>query len=357
MNKGASRSTTPRRRSADQRPTAIDLFCGCGGLSVGLGAAGYDVVAALDADPLAAATYKRNHPSTHVVTKDVRKVYAGPLMKKLGLARGDLDLLAGCPPCQGFSSLRTKNGSKLVDDEMNDLVFEFTRFVRAFLPKAIMLENVPGLFSDVRLELFRSEIHALGYKSDVQVRDAADFGVPQRRRRMILIALLGEKPKFADPAAEAVTVQDAIGDLESPENSEDAAHNYSVRRADHVLELIRKIPKDGGSRNDLPKEAQLPCHQRSDGFWDIYGRMRWSQPSPTITGGCINPSKGDFSTPLKTGRSPYAKPRSSKVFRRTMSLTWVPGDIRTPSSSETPFRQDSPKCTPECSLARVRRMS
>jgi len=257
------------------------------------------VVAAIDSDTLAAQTYRLNHPSSLVIAKDIRRIYVGALLKKVGLVPGELDLVAGCPPCQGFSTLRTMNGSKTIDDTMNDLVFEFTRFVRLARPKAVMMENVPGLFTDARLVKFREDIRALGYQSVVEVREAADFGVPQRRRRMILVALVGRLPELAEPVADRVTVRDAIGDLKNPDDSDDPAHNYTVRRAVRVLEMIKKIPKDGGSRNDLSVEEQLPCHRRSDGFWDTYGRMSWSRPSPTITGGCINPSKGRFLHPVE----------------------------------------------------------
>ena len=85
--------------------------------------------------------------------------------------------------------------------------------------------------------------------------------------------------------------------METSNASTDPLHNYSVNRAPHVLELIKKIPLDGGSRTDLPTTKQLPCHQKCDGFKDVYGRMSWSKPAPTITGGCINPSKGRFLHP------------------------------------------------------------
>ena len=90
---------------------------------------------------------------------------------------------------------------------------------------------------------------------------------------------------------------EAIGKLPLPEDSDDPMHNYAVRRAERVMSLIRRIPKDGGSRTDLPDTDQLECHRRVDGFKDVYGRMAWKKPAPTITGGCINPSKGRYIHP------------------------------------------------------------
>ena len=218
-------------------------------------------------------------------------------MTELDLRPGELDLLAGCPPCQGFSTLRTLNGGRRIEEPMNDLVYEFVRFVRTFLPKAVMMENVPGLLTDDRLAQIERELDGLEYSCDAKVLNAQDFGVPQRRRRMILIGLRHGCPTFASPVLRRRTVAAAIRRLPPPSASEDPIHNYTVCRAEHVMALIRRIPRDGGSRTDLPEEDQLKCHQGFDGFKDIYGRMAWRQPAPTITGGCINPSKGRYLHP------------------------------------------------------------
>lgn len=280
-----------------KRLKAIDLFCGCGGLSLGLRRARFKVVAAVDNDALSVSTYRRNHCRTHIVQEDIRSVGAEALMKELALEAGELDLLAGCPPCQGFSTLRTLNGGRIVKDPKNDLVFEFVRFVCVFRPKSIMLENVPALLDDDRLRRLKADFRKLGYLSRAEVLNAANFGVPQRRFRMILIGARDKCPRFAPPVRGRRTVAGAIRKLPPPCSSDDPVHNYAVRRADHVLSLIKRIPKDGGSRTDLPQKDQLPCHQSFDGFKDIYGRMAWRHPSPTITGGCINPSKGRFLHP------------------------------------------------------------
>lgn len=277
--------------------TALDLFCGCGGLSTGLRQAGFQVVAALDVDPLALDTYRRNHKRTHIVDDDIKKVIPTRLMKELGLKKGDLDLLAGCPPCQGFSTLRTYNGGYEVDEPMNDLVFEFRRFVRVFRPKSIMMENVPGLFNDPRLEEFCDDLNRMKYQYTVDVLDASDYGVPQRRKRMILLASQVGAVEFALEAPRRRTVKGAIGRLPEPGEGDDPLHDYEVRRSESVQALIKKIPKDGGSRTDLPNEDQLECHKRSDGFKDVYGRLAWGKASSTMTGGCINPSRGRFLHP------------------------------------------------------------
>lgn len=293
----ARRQHPSSRKRSWSEPSAIDLFCGCGGLSLGLKKAGFSVVAAVDTDALACATYRANHKSTLLLEKNVQDVDAVDLMVDLGMEKGQLDLLAGCPPCQGFSTLRTLNGGKKISEPMNDLLFQFCRFIKAFKPKTIMVENVPGLATDDRLSSFRAFLSSAGYKSCIDVFDAADFGVPQRRRRMILLAAHGAKPEFVAPAKRRRSVRSAIARLPVPAAATDPVHNHPADRAPHVMAIIRKIPRDGGSRNELGAESQLPCHRKCNGFKDIYGRMSWDKPSPTITGGCINPSKGRFLHP------------------------------------------------------------
>jgi DNA (cytosine-5)-methyltransferase 1 len=284
----------PRGR---RKPSAIDLFSGCGGLSVGLSRAGFSVLAAVESEPLACDTYALNHPRTRLYRSDIRDIEPRTVLDELGMAEGDLDLLAGCPPCQGFSTIRTRNGPADANEPMNDLVFEFLRFALAMKPKLLMMENVPGLARDERLELMIAQLKAVGYHCRFEVFNAADFGAPQRRRRMILVGALGAKPEFAKPSGRLRTVKGVIGRLPDPADSNDPLHNYQVRRSPHVERIMKSIPLDGGSRGSLPPGLRLVCHEHSDGFKDVYGRMAWSRPAPTITGGCINPSKGRFLHP------------------------------------------------------------
>ena len=139
-----------------KRPVAIDLFSGCGGLTLGLKQAGFRVLGAVEIDALAVETYRANHKSVVVWPEDIRKVNPRQVMRRLGLRKGELDLLAGCPPCQGFSTMATLNGKRGKDDPRNDLVFQFVRFVRQMAPKAVMLENVPGLAKDARISRVRA---------------------------------------------------------------------------------------------------------------------------------------------------------------------------------------------------------
>lgn len=279
------------------KPKAVDLFSGAGGLTEGLRQAGYSVVGAVEIDTRACVTYRLNHKRVHLWEKDISRVSGTAIMSELKLRRGELDLLAACPPCEGFSTLRTKNGARRNLDRRNDLIFEVLRVVRSIKPVSIMLENVPGLTRNYRFRSFVKSLRGLGYNTKWAVVNAADFGVPQHRRRLVLLASVRGQPDFAGKAPRRWTVRQTISRLNPPERSRDPLHNYTSRRSEKVQRIIEGIPRNGGSRKSLKLSEQLKCHRKFDGFYDVYGRMAWDTPSPTITGGCINPSKGRFLHP------------------------------------------------------------
>jgi len=282
-----------------KKRTAIDLFSGAGGLSQGLSQAGFSVVGAIESVPVYAESYKMNHPATNLKISDITKVDPLEYMEELGLKVGELDLLAGCPPCQGYSTIGTRNRGQR-NDPRNELVYEVLRFAIAFKPKSIMMENVPALDRDSRLKKLIDELEGIGYKVDHKVLKMSNYGVPQGRRRMIMLASrFGniEVVKQELDEDKMATVRDAISFLPTAGSSNDPLHDKLGKPTDRVRRLIAMIPKDGGSRTDLGEEYQLECHKRTAGFKDVYGRMAWDKPSPTITGGCNNPSKGRFLHP------------------------------------------------------------
>lgn len=286
-----------QREESIELPKAVDLFCGCGGLTAGLKRAKFEVIGAVEIDKNSLETYEANHPEVVTWCDDIKDLKGSTVKRKLGLKKGELDLLAGCPPCQGFSTMRTLNGARSAKDPRNGLIMEFLRFVEEFKPKAVMLENVPGLAGDKRFDEFLGRMRELGYEGDPVILNAMDYGVPQRRRRLIYAAGLNRPAKLARSSKKVRTVRDTIGGLPPAGSSRDAVHNTRENRTPKVLAFIERIPKDGGSRTDLPLEEQLECHKRCNGFKDVYGRMAWDKPAPTITSGCHNPSKGRFLHP------------------------------------------------------------
>jgi DNA (cytosine-5)-methyltransferase 1 len=282
-----------------KKPIAIDLFSGCGGLTEGLTQAGFRVIAGAEIRSEARAAYKANHPTVSLF-EDVRAVSLSSIQERQKIERGQLDLLAACPPCQGFSTLRTKNHTNPARDDRNNLIFEVLRIAGELLPKAILIENVPGLLANWRIDDFRRALHKLGYKTNQGVLDAANFGVPQRRRRMIFIGLLGEVQPPIPEATHSVpvTVRDVLEHLPSWDAPDaPALHRMRQRFSPEVQKRINRIPKDGGSRRHLGSEDQLDCHKRQQGFNDVYGRLSWDKVSGTITRSCHNPSKGRYLHP------------------------------------------------------------
>lgn len=279
-----------------QEFTAIDLFSGCGGLTEGLKQAGYKVIAAIEKEEKPSETYQKNHPETKLFIGDIRKIDTNNVMSLTSLRKGDLFLLAGCPPCQGFSTLRTRN-RKTSRDERNSLIDDFFRYVYELEPKKVMLENVPGLEKHYRFKKLCSNLKKLGYKVIYKTVDVSEHSVPQRRRRLILLASRIDNVSFTEACKKKITVRETLEKIQGSKFDNDDIHFIPEKRSQKVKEIIRAIPKNGGSRKDLPSHLILTCHAKTNGFGDVYGRMKWDDVSPTITSGCHNPSKGRFLHP------------------------------------------------------------
>lgn len=275
---------------------SIDLFSGCGGLSEGMVRAGFVAKVAIEIDEYAVLAYRMNHSATKVIVKDIRNVSADEINEVLN---GEpLHLLAGCPPCQGFSSVRRLNRKQNIRDERNDLILEYLRLVKDMNPLTIMMENVPGLINYYLFKDVVKELDKLGYNPKVKIVNVKNYGVPQSRKRLIMVGSLLGEIDIAGGIEKKVTVKDAIGKLEPIQETKDSLHKITANHTPEVIKRIRLTPKNGGSWKDLPENYILKCHKKENvGFNDIYGRLRWNDYSSTITGGCLNPSKGRFLHP------------------------------------------------------------
>lgn len=289
---------------------AVDLFCGGGGLTLGLKQAGFIVSAAVETEAVACATYAANHNNTVLFRSDVRLVSGEELVRTS--PTGKIDLVAACPPCQGFSSLTSKYRR---EDARNELIFEFVRLVEEIRPKALMMENVPGLAKKGAelLGMAIERLEQLGYFISQSTLNVADYGVPQSRRRLVILGGLDSnipiplRTHGSSPHLKPwVTVRDAISNHERPiklkdsflsGGPEEAGWNIVRDVATITLQRLRAT-KAGSSRYELPLPLRPTCHKTSNsGFSNVYGRMSWDEPSPTITGGCTTLSKGRFGHP------------------------------------------------------------
>lgn len=276
---------------------SIDIFSGIGGLSEGMHQADFKTELAFEIDEIASKAYQLNHPDTKVIVNDISKVSIASIKRNLNGKK--IHLLAGCPPCQGFSSIRRLNRIEAVSDDRNSLIMEYVRLVKALKPLTIMMENVPGL---IHYDLFKKSLdilrNELKYHVDYKIVNVKNYGVPQNRKRLVLVGSLLGEIYVAKPIKEKKTVRDTIGNLPLPEQSSDPLHKIFQKHTPKVQERIALTPKDGGSRKDLPEKYTLKCHKGDNiGFNDVYGRLRWDDYSTTITGGCLNPSKGRFLHP------------------------------------------------------------
>ena len=292
---------------------AVEAFAGGGGLAVGLRDAGFRTVAAIELEPHAAATFKANHPNVHVFRQDIREVCGRELLK---LASGRVDVLAACPPCQGFSSLTSKWRKH---DPRNDLVSEVGRLAREMRPRAIMMENVPGLANKGKplLDALVEDLEELGYITNCDVLQVADFGVPQHRRRLVLLAGLGYRIEMPEPTHSRTgenglpkwkTVRDTIGKMKEPLTYPEAKERggpqlfswHVVRQLSPQNQARLKAARPGGSWSDFPEDIRVKCHRGGyEGFPNVYGRLTWDKPSATITAGCTTLSKWRFGHPEK----------------------------------------------------------
>jgi DNA (cytosine-5)-methyltransferase 1 len=284
-------------KNSSMQLTSIDLFSGCGGLTQGMHDAGFNTLVAVELVQNAIEAYKLNHPNTEVIDSDIRNITGSQLKAKT--KDEPIHLLAGCPPCQGFSSIRRLNRTEPIEDDRNGLITEYVRMIKIVRPYTIMMENVPALINYNLFHKAVSELKSLGYKwIDYKVVNVKDYGVPQSRRRLVMVGSRLGEIKVADAINEKKTVRQIIGKLPLPEKSKDPIHKIFPTHTPEVLERISITPHNGGSRKDLPERYTLACHKKKNvGFNDIYGRLRWDDYSTTITGGCLNPSKGRFLHP------------------------------------------------------------
>ncbi len=269
-------------------PTAVDLFAGAGGVTAGYKRAGVRVVAAVEIDPVACASYRLNHAEVVLFQRDIRRVAARAVARVLGRTR--LDVLTACSPCNSYSTLRRGRGSAA----SKDLALEIVRFARVLKPRCIVVENVPPLERDRRFRRLVRSLRKLGYVLWWGVLDAQHFAVPQRRKRLVLIGQSAGIASAPVPARRIRVVDQAIRGL----SSRDRLHR-KPELAPRVLERIRAIPRNGGSRKDLPPELALRCHARlsASAATNVYGRMKGNEPAPTLTTRCTTPACGRFVHP------------------------------------------------------------
>lgn len=276
---------------------AVDLFCGVGGLTCGLRSAGVHVRAGYDIDPACAFPYEANNAAPFQL-KSVDHVSGDELAQ--WYSPGAVRLLAGCAPCQPFSTLA--NTKDETDEKKWGLLYEFARLVRELMPELVTMENVPRVTNHAPYVEFIATLQELGYHIDARRVRCADYGIPQERRRFVLVASrLGQIKLPVPRKVTPLTVRDAIGHLPKLAAGETDQRDplHKARRLTPVnLERIRaSVP--GGTWEDWPLALRAPCHRAKSGasFRSVYARMEWEAPAPTITTQSHNFGTGRFGHP------------------------------------------------------------
>ena len=280
----------------------VDLFCGVGGLTRGLLDAGLDVVAGFDIDSTCQYTYEHNN-NVNYNLRNIREVTSEEIntLYDENVTR----VLVGCAPCQPFSQMRFKLKDANEQDDKYNLLLEFGRLIRQTLPTVIAMENVPQLKETAIYDEFVQILQDNHYHIDARVIFCPDYGIPQTRRRFVLVASLLGPIRIIEPTHNKndVHVRDYIGNL--PPIAAGQAHpNDPMHRAASLsvknLQRIRaSIP--GGTWRDWPKELRCECHKKESGqsYGSVYGRMTWEQIGPTITTQFYNYGTGRYGHPIQ----------------------------------------------------------
>lgn len=282
----------------------VDLFCGIGGLSYGLKQVGFDIIAGYDLDKTCKYAYEKNI-NVNFITKNIKDVSLQEIQEHFKKAR--YRILVGCTPCQTFSQYTQQSKQKIKnrDDEKWTLLNEFLRIIVGIQPDIISLENVPNLVKYPIFENFISILEKQGYFIDYKIVFCPDYGIPQNRRRLVL---LGSKIKEIQIMKKThckdnyITVRDAIGFLpkiKSGKQSKTDPLHIAKPLPSLNLERIKATPKNGSSWKDWPEHLILKCHKKESGenFGSVYGRMKWEEPSPTMTTFCTSLGNGRFGHP------------------------------------------------------------
>ncbi len=281
--------------------SVIDLFCGVGGLTHGFIKEGLNVVAGIDFDKSCEYAFKTNN-NCAFIHKDIAQLKSSEL--KALYPKGKRKILVGCAPCQPFSRINKKSATS---DNKYKLLYSFGKLAKDLKPDIISMENVPQLAkfnSGKILDDFINLLKEEGYYVNTYVVEAADYGVPQKRRRLILLASLLGDVKLIPPIYDSgshLTVKSAIGHLECIGDGE-ASKNDPLHRARKLNDITKRrviATPEGGTWRDWPQDLILACHKKDKGrdFGSVYGRLHWDKPSVTLTTFCTGLSNGRYGHP------------------------------------------------------------
>ena len=283
---------------------AIDFFCGAGGLTRGLLNSGVSVVAGVDNDDRIRETYADNNAPSRFIHADIREIDIKKLRDELGFEADTPTLYTACTPCQPFSTMNT---ARKPEDRRKSLLLDFVKIIEQAPPDYLIVENVPGLNNATGRDIyerFEKALNRLGFHKEAGMIDAKDYGVPQTRKRFILVASRHGQlslPDHRNPRAYH-TVADAIRqypEIGHGERNSEYKNHVARKLPSHHLHIVEAVPPDGGSRSEVADVSiLLKCHQDNPkAHKDVFGRMSWNLPAPTLTCRCTDVYCGRFIHP------------------------------------------------------------
>lgn len=319
------RKTSAKGTSSATRIKGIDLFCGAGGLTRGLEAAGIDVVTGVDIDPACEYPFTANNRAAFLL-KSVEDITASDFGD--GLSGASLTLLAGCAPCQPFSTY--SRGKASPADKRWNLLSQFARLVKEVDPDLVTMENVPLLQKQAVFAKFVTGLKEDGFSVFHKIVDCADYGVPQHRQRLVLLASKHGPIEMIGPTVKSdcyKTVRDAIEEMTPLKAGgmcdEDPLHQSSELSPLNLKRI--RASKSGGTWRDWDKDLVAKCHKKKTGrtYPSVYGRMAWDEPSPTMTTQFFGFGNGRFGHPhqnraisLREGAILQSFPRNYKFVAK-----------------------------------------
>ncbi|MCW7463712.1 DNA cytosine methyltransferase [Leptospira limi] len=294
----------------DKSFKAIDFFCGAGGMTSGFRKAGVEVLAGIDIDHQCKETYEFNHPNSKFIEADIKKLKYSELEKFVSIRKMDDQMIfIGCSPCQYFSTIKT-NKSKSI--ESKNLLNDFQRFVKHYLPGFVVIENVPGIVTSPESPLkdFVNFLKKKNYKVSMDILRLEKFGIPQTRRRFLLVAsrvdynisLPTENVNTINTVREFIHPKKGFPILKAGYRDESPNLHTVAGLSEVNLKRLSKTIKNGGDRMSYVNDVKLavPCqYKKPKTFHDTYGRMRWDSPAPTITTKFFSISNGRFAHPTQ----------------------------------------------------------
>jgi len=306
----------------------VDLFCGVGGLTCGLKKAGLNVVAGIDNDSTCKFAYEYNNKA-RFIEADISN-FSQDIFNSL-YDGADIKILVGCAPCQTFSSHTKKNKNRNKDKKWN-LLNSFSEHINKVKPDIVSMENVPELMKFDIFKDFLKNLDRQGYKTSYQVVNCAEYGMPQRRKRLVLLASKLGKIDLITPSKKVKTLADTIKSLPPLKNGEidkkDPLHRCAGLTDINLKRIKQSVP--GGTWRDWDEELLPNCYKKASGqsYSSVYGRMRWDQPSPTMTTQFFSFGTGRFGHPeqdralsLREGALLQTFPKKYKFFQNEENMS------------------------------------